>query len=256
MYKVLVVEDEASLRRGLIRFIPWEEYGCTICGEAQSGVEGLARIRELRPDIVFTDLKMPSMGGLEMLRLSKEEFTYEAVVISGYGEFDYARQAMAVGTADFLLKPLERQELIRVVQKLVDRLDRARDTGAPPPPQALADLGEESSRYTREAAAYIARHYQEKLSVGGIARQLQLSADHLNRIFKKDMGVTVHDYLTSFRIRKACGLLRQGPGIKVYEVADLVGFGEYKYFHRVFTKEMGVSPSEYKKQKGSAHGGK
>ena len=230
MYKVLVVEDEASLRRGLIRFIPWEEYGCTICGEAQSGVEGLARIRELRPDIVFTDLKMPSMGGLEMLRLSKEEFTYEAVVISGYGEFDYARQAMAVGTADFLLKPLERQ--------------------------ALADLGEESSRYTREAAAYIARHYQEKLSVGGIARQLQLSADHLNRIFKKDMGVTVHDYLTSFRIRKACGLLRQGPGIKVYEVADLVGFGEYKYFHRVFTKEMGVSPSEYKKQKGSAHGGK
>jgi Response regulator containing CheY-like receiver domain and AraC-type DNA-binding domain len=237
MYKVLVVEDELILRRGFISFIPWEEYGCTICGSAKNGKEGLSLIRELRPDIVFADLKMPVMSGLEMIAHSKAEYAYSAVIISGYSDFEYVREALKIGVSDYLLKPVGRDELINVLQKLLRSLN-SEETQLP-----VKSL----SPYIGQALQFIAQNYQNRISVQDVAAHLELSTDHLSRLFKKEIDQTVHEYLTDFRVRKACEFLSAGRNLKVYEVAELVGFADYKYFHVVFTKHLGLSPMAYKK---------
>jgi two-component system response regulator YesN len=241
MYKVLVVEDEAILRKGFIDFIPWEQFNCTVCGSAKDGLDGLEAIRKFEPDIVFTDLKMPRMNGLDMLFDSKEEYGYEAVIISGYGEFEYARKALLVSVADYLLKPVDRNQLKKVLEKLVEKLNR-KQGGIQP--CIFPDT--DASCYTVQCIRYIAQNYQNPVSVSDIAGALQLSEDYLGHVFKKDTGKSLHEYLINFRINKARELLKDRPELKVYQVANLTGFREYKYFHQVFAGMTGYSPSQYK----------
>jgi two-component system response regulator YesN len=242
MYKVLVVEDEAILRRGFIDFIPWEQFYCTVCGSAKDGLEGLELIRKLEPDIVFTDLKMPRMDGLNMLFNSKEQYGYEAVIISGYSEFEYARKALLARVEDYLLKPVDRDQMKAVLKKLVDKLNTKQGGNTPPD----ISLGAEVSPYTVQCIRYIAQNYQNPISVSDIAGVLCLSEDYLGHVFKKDTGKSPHEYLINFRITKAKELLKDKPELKVYQVANLTGFKEYKRFHQVFTGMTGYSPSQYK----------
>ena len=97
MLKVLLVEDENLIRRGLQYKMDWTEVNCVVVGEAATGQEGLTQIKALRPDIVITDIRMPDMDGLEMLREGRAVCPFHAIIISGYGEFDYAQQAIRLG---------------------------------------------------------------------------------------------------------------------------------------------------------------
>ena len=97
MYKVLIVEDEDIIRKGLMFMVNWQQAGCVVAGEAADGLEGLEKIRETRPDIVIVDINMPVMDGLEMLEKSIQEYGYDAIIVSGYSEFEYARKAITLG---------------------------------------------------------------------------------------------------------------------------------------------------------------
>lgn len=233
MISVLIVEDEQILRRGLVRQVNWERCGCIVCGEAKNGQEGLQMMRSLRPQIVITDVRMPLMDGLEMLRQGKAECGCEAVILSGFGEFEYARSAMALGVADYLLKPVDLAQLEDVVARLTKRIAQK--------------AGPEASSLTRQAADYIAAHLAEDLTAAQVAQALGVSPDHLSRLMKRDWSMPLHEYLTGVRLMTACALLKNSPSLKVYEVAQRVGYPDYKYFHTVFTRHVGVSPSEFKK---------
>ena len=102
MLKVLLVEDEDLIRRGLRFQMDWTAAGCVVADEAASGREGLEKIGLLRPDVVVTDVRMPDMDGLEMLKRGLEVGPFDAIVVSGYGEFDYAQQAIRLGVAEYL----------------------------------------------------------------------------------------------------------------------------------------------------------
>ena len=230
MATVLVVEDEQLLRRGLIRQADWAACGCVVAGEAKNGREGLERIEALRPDLVVTDVKMPVMDGLQMLRESKVRFGYEAIILSGYGEFDYARQALALGVADYLLKPVDLAQLEALLKKLAAKIDR-----------------QEGLSVARRAEEYVLAHLKDELTAAQIADALRLSVGHLNKLVKRDTDLTLHELITKARIDRACALLK-GTSCKVYEAAEQVGYPDYKYFHTVFTKTVGVSPSEYKRR--------
>lgn len=97
MYRVLLVEDEEIIRKGIRYSVPWEECGCSVVGEAENGAVGEEKIAELQPDIVITDITMPVKNGLEMIADTREKFNYIAIILTGYSEFEYAQQA--IGTA-------------------------------------------------------------------------------------------------------------------------------------------------------------
>lgn len=137
MTKILIVDDESLVRRGLESMIPWDRLDCQLVGQAQNGEEGLQKIRELKPDLVFTDVKMPKMDGLQMIRTAAQENLHPVfVILSGYNEFELVRQAMKLGAADYLMKlNLEESELCRLIQDIQQKLQSQAhySTAAEPP---------------------------------------------------------------------------------------------------------------------------
>lgn len=119
MYRVLLVEDEEIIRKGIRYSVPWEECGCSVVGEAENGAAGEEKIAELQPDIVITDITMPVKSGLEMIADTREKFNYIAIILTGYSEFEYAQQAIRNGVSDYVLKPLDMDEMRTALEKAV-----------------------------------------------------------------------------------------------------------------------------------------
>lgn len=123
MFKVLFVDDEPLIREGMVSLIDWENYGYQVIGSAENGKKGLEKIREHQPDLVFVDIQMPGLSGIEMVTLAKNEgFLSKFVVLSGYSEFSYAQQSIQLGMESYLLKPIEEGELVPLIQHLHSKL--------------------------------------------------------------------------------------------------------------------------------------
>ncbi|MCI2035814.1 MAG: response regulator, partial [Oscillospiraceae bacterium] len=119
LLKAYLVDDEC-LERTLLRYsIPWKDYGVEIAGEAGSGKELLAMLQKEQPDILFTDICMPYMDGLALSRAVRERYrNTDSIILSGHGEFDYAKEAICIGVTEYLLKPVDREEVATTLKKI------------------------------------------------------------------------------------------------------------------------------------------
>lgn len=125
MLKVFLVEDESVIREGFRDKIPWEQYGFQLVGEAGDGEMALPMIRKLKPDLLITDIKMPFMDGLSLSEIVKEEFPkIKIIIISGYDDFEYARQAIKAGVDQYLLKPITRTTLRGVLLEMKEKIEQ------------------------------------------------------------------------------------------------------------------------------------
>ena len=248
MLKVLVVEDEEMIRKGIVLAVDWAALDCVVVGEAANGVQALEAVERYDPSLIITDLKMPVMDGLEMLRQLRERGNNAFVIIlTAYDSFAYAQTALRLGAVDFLLKPFHDGELEQAVTRLRQRMDRAGQGGEKgPAPLPLPELKKgDKSKYVLEAMAYIGEHYHEpNIGVAAIAQHLGISEGHLSHTFKKETDYTLLNYLTRYRVHRAMELLRDCR-LKVYEVAEQVGYRDIAYFSATFKKLVGMSPSEY-----------
>lgn len=128
MLKVFLVEDEAIIREGLRDNIPWQQYGYSFVGEASDGEQALPLIRQSRPDVLITDIKMPFMDGLGLSKLVAKELPgTKIIIISGYDDFDYARQAIAIGVEEYLLKPITKAMLIKTLEEVRQKIQSERE---------------------------------------------------------------------------------------------------------------------------------
>ncbi|HKM23031.1 MAG TPA: response regulator, partial [Lachnospiraceae bacterium] len=124
MLKVFLVEDESIVREGLRDNIPWQQYGYQFAGEANDGEMALPLIRKIQPDVLITDIKMPFMDGLALSRIVGQEFpNMKVIIISGYDEFEYARQAIQVGVEQYLLKPITKATLQKVLAEVKKKIE-------------------------------------------------------------------------------------------------------------------------------------
>ena len=124
MLKVLIIDDEPYLREGLKHIVDWKGNGFEICGEAKDGDEGYSKILELKPDIVLLDIQMPGKLGLEILKdVRKNGIEGKFIIISGYSNFKYAKEAIKYGVKEYLLKPIEEDELLEIALKLKKEIE-------------------------------------------------------------------------------------------------------------------------------------
>ena len=124
MLRIFLVEDEFVVREGIKKNISWEEYGYEFCGEASDGELAFPMIQKLKPDIVITDIKMPFMDGLSLSKLIKKEMPWiEIIILSGYSEFEYAKESIHIGVAQYLLKPISGTELLKEVDAVAQRIE-------------------------------------------------------------------------------------------------------------------------------------
>ena len=239
MLKVLIVEDEEMIRKGIVLTVDWAALDCVVVGEASNGLEGLEAARRLEPTLIITDLKMPQMDGIQMLEKLRGmgKNTY-VIILTAYDSFSYIQAALRLEAVDYLLKPFHDGDLEKAVQRVQAKLT--------PKEQALPEPKTGSTnRYVSMAISYIQQHYQEPdISVSSVAQSLNISEGHLSHTFKKETGSTLLGYLTRYRVHKAAELLKDGR-MKVYEVAEQVGYRDIGYFSNTFKKITGKTPSEY-----------
>lgn len=247
-YRVLVVEDEEPIRKGIIFTFPWDRHDCIVIGEAANGLEGLEMILELKPDIVVTDIGMPLMDGLEMLREVGGEVLYSSIIISVYDEFEKARQAIDIGVSNYLLKPLRHAGLAEAVERAKKDLEHRRsyrrmESGNDVSAAVLRLLGEDYSNfYVRRTFRFIEKHYRERIGLSDLVEELQVSANYINKKLKEELNQTFNEFLNRYRIQKSIELMQTGEA-KIYNIAAAVGYSDYKYFITVFKKYVGVPPS-------------
>lgn len=255
MYKILVVEDEDIIRKGLIYMVDWLKVNCVIAGEASDGKEGIEKIKEIKPDIVITDIKMPYKDGIEMLEETIFEHEYETIIISGYSEFEYAKKAIKLNVTEYLLKPIDFEYLYETIEKLTEKIQsknkikEVMNKFSNMQSSEVLDIGYYEkqtfkTKYVRKMIKFIETKYNCKISLEDLSKEINVSSAYLNTKFKEETSYTFNDFLNRYRILQSIALLKQ-ENLKIYEIAEEVGFKDYKYFIEVFKKYIGYSPSKF-----------
>ena len=251
MYRILVVEDEEVIRKGLIRFIDFEKLNCILVGEASNGIEGIACIEKYQPDIVISDINMPIMNGIEMIEQTLD-FNYSTILISGYSEFAYAKKAIRYGVSGYLLKPVDEKELEEVLIEAIEQRQilttykRIQDHQEELRTMNLIQYVEGKDELVNQMLTYVKENYQYKITMEDISRFLNYSESSLNKRFKKEMKLTFIEYLNRYRVQKAINYMKEG-NLTLNRIAEVCGFSEYKYFNVVFRKYTNCKPSQFQK---------
>lgn len=262
MLKVLIVEDEQIIRKGLELAIDWLKLGSVVVGTAENAREGILLIEEKSPDVVLTDICMPGMSGLEMIEEARKKREFYSIVLTGYSEFSYAKQALRSGVTDYLLKPVDEDELKEALDKIRKQIQKNKEYKnieevtknniyTEVKEWKLFEMAEESvDFYVKKVYEIIKERYKEKLSIRIVADELGVSSSFLSRRIKNSLSSTFGDVLNQYRVKQAIHLLKKGD-MRVYEISDELGFSEYKYFCSVFKKYTGATPTEFVKNGGS-----
>ena len=246
MYKVVLVDDEPIIVEGLSRSVEWEKWNCKVVATAHDGLEGRKIIEEVNPDIVFMDICMPEMNGLVMIAAINSQFPdLEVSVLTGFRDFEYAREAIRLGVTRFLLKPSNMDEIEEAISVMCENLKRKGISG-----EQEEETGEKQERVSssvivKNALAYIEENYTQKLTLGEVAEKTYVSQWHLSKLLNRHTGQSFSDLLNHVRVEHAKELLRD-PSLRIGDIAEQVGFLDLAHFSRVFKKQEGVSANEYR----------
>lgn len=231
--KIMIVEDQKIILKGI------EKMFRHFCQDEifpfSDPVEACRKLSLLHPDVIFTDIVMEGLDGLTLLRsASKVLPRCRFVIISGFANFEYARQAIDLKVDSYLLKPIERSALEEVYHKLREALQE------PEPPARKLRISEEALRYIRE-------HSAEKLSIASIAAQVHISPNYLSNIFRKETGASVNEVIRQEQMKAAARLLRD-TDLYLYEISEQLGYKDVKYFSLLFRECYQMTPKAYRQK--------
>ena len=255
MYKVVIIDDEPIIVEGLSKAVPWEKWDCYVAATAESGQSGVEIIQKENPDILFSDIRMPGMDGLAMIAALKSEHPHmQIAILTGFRDFEYAREAIRLGVTRFLLKPSKMEELEEAVSVMVQNLSHMKERTEDG--KAVQEEPEETaagSFIAQNAVKYIEENYMEKLKLSDVADHLYVSQWHLSKILNQHVEKSFSDILNQPRIEKAKELLWE-PSLRIGDIAEKVGFLDMAHFSRVFKKFTGLSANEFRNQMKSEKG--
>lgn len=252
MYKVYVVDDAVLVRKEIVLTTPWDELGCVVVGEAEDGRSALEEIVELQPDIIITDIKMTYLDGLEMIQqLKAKGIEAEFIVISAYSEFEYALQAIKLEVQDYILKPISDEELYATILKSIERIkekNNFKQIILSRKDDLLHEFDNKNlNTHLRKAIEYVETHYSRELVIKDVANYLSISDSYLGKLFKTEINTTFVEFVTRTRIYKSVELLKN-KNMPIYEIAERVGYKDYRYYSMIFKKWTGLTPKEYQKK--------
>lgn len=236
--RVLLVDDEIMIREGFKRLFDWAAHDCEVVGEAADGMESLSRIDALCPDIVIMDINIPIMNGLKVIQLSRIKHPETAyVIVSGYDDFSYCREALRLQITDYILKPVNYDEFGSCIDNLKISLF---ERGVTHSDSALEE------RTINQLTRYLQEHLSEEISLSVLADEFHLSAQYISQLFKSEIGVNFLTYLTNIRMENAKKLLL-ATSLPISDISERSGYGDYRVFTKAFKKSEGVTPSQYRR---------
>lgn len=272
MYNVLLVDDEDLDLEALRRFIPWDQLNMKVVRAMNSAISAAKYITQAELDVLITDIRMPQMSGLELAKLAQERNkSIRIIFISGYEDFTYAKQALSLNACSYILKPVNDEEVYEALVKVKELLDHEQsqkktekaymeivqhlgtDRVAPLSDIKHNHMDLNKKQYTKnqklaqEIINYIHKHLHEVITLRNAANSFSYTPNYLGFMFKEETGVTFTDYVIQARLLKAQELLTDS-NLKIYEIADKVGYRNLNYFSKQFKDSFGVSPLEFRRQ--------
>ena len=252
MLKVMIVEDEAAIRKGLKSLVEEVIGGFTVVAEAGDGKEALQIIERVLPDLLVTDIRMGQMNGIEMIKRIRDNHPeLPIVIISGYADFEYAKQALKYRVTDYILKPVDRVELAQILKRLKKEIDdvkvEKKQKAAINQNIDVINAGREERQIIRKVKELVNEKLGDELSLQYIADQVHLNHQYLSYLFKTETGCNFSDYVTNARMENAKKLLKE-TSLKIYEVANMCGYSNSKHFMLVFKQLVGITPTEYREK--------
>lgn len=236
--KLMIVEDEQRARRGLKNIILSVSSEHEIVAEAANGLNALELIKTLKPDVVFTDIKMPYMDGLTLIReVRKLGIETKFIIITAYEEFDYARQAITLGVTQYLVKPLIMEDIQEALATLEEKGEVEVET-------RLGERYPDAHPIIIRALKIIESSYSETLNQKELASELGISPEYFCSLFSKNVGESFVKFLRNYRIEIAKSLYSHSD-IPKEEVPYRVGFTDEKYYSRIFKEVTGMSVGTY-----------
>jgi two-component system, response regulator YesN len=252
MKTILIVDDEPRTRQGLAKTLDKWAKGNFQIRTASNGEEAMEIIKVNKVHILITDIRMPEITGLQLLKLVKEQNIHPIIiVISAYSEFEYAQEALRLGVINYLLKPISKKALVEAVEAAVEAVEKQERTETI---EKVVDKklvtagGQDFSNRTpiREAIDYINLNLKNELSQKEVAEHVHLNASYLSVLFKEHVKMTFSEYLTRRRIQRAKDLLIS-TNLPINEIAEESGYRTAKYFIKIFKELEGMTPSAYRK---------
>ncbi len=242
-FRVIIAEDEKLIAKNIAKHIEEENPCFRVCGIYSNGEDALEAVRQQTPDVVFTDISMPVMTGLELASdIYHTMNNVKCVIITGYADFEYAKEALHYGVTDYLLKPVDREELHKVLKELELSLSGLYDN-------ARTDGGQEQSLTPEEIVRlvedYVQANYAEDLDLNTIAQNLGFSSSYLTKVFNKVENTTPSKYIRNYRMGIAKQLMNDKK-MTLQQVAAAVGYNDPFHFSRSFKQTIGMTPSEYR----------
>lgn len=240
--KVIVADDERLIANNIAHRIEQTNAAFEVVARAGTGAEALELAREMLPDVVFSDIKMPEMDGIELIsRLRALNPAILCVIVSGYNDFEYTRGAIRNSAVDYLLKPVNPDELKQLLGQLEATMLAREQQIVPRREASPAELVDNVLIYLRE-------NYDKPIDFSAIADMQAISSSYLTRLFHDRVGTSPSKYLTDYRMSMARKLLVDSQ-LSVKEIAERVGYPDPFHFSKSFKNLFGVSPAQYREGK-------
>lgn len=235
---MLLVDDEIMIREGFKKLFDWEAHECVVVGEAADGMEAITKIDEEQPDIVIMDINIPIINGLKVIQLSRVKYPSMAfVIVSGYDDFSYCREALRLQITDYILKTVNYEEFGSCIDRLKISLYNNEVKEKPVVKKERVITG---------ITKYMQEHLSEDVSLHILSEEFHLNSQYISQLFKNEIGVNFLTYLTNIRMEHAKKLLLSSS-LSIAEVSEQSGYGDYRVFTKIFKKSEGITPSQYRR---------
>lgn len=249
MNRILIVEDEKMIRYGIYVMvensgIPYEELK-----ECRNGKEAVELLAQQRFDLVLTDIKMPVMDGIGLSEWIQNNLEQDErpllVAISGYTDFEYAKGMLKANALDYILKPVDREELSKVLWRAQNIIREKRGDDSGGESDGKKELTFVNRKKMQEAEDYIRKNFRRPVDMVEVSNYVSMNYTMFSSEFKKYAGCNFSTFLKRLRIEKAKKLLC-GTDMKMNEICMEVGFEDARRFAKVFKEETGMIPRLYR----------
>lgn len=267
--KAVIVDDESYIVHYLLNMFAWEDFGFREVYPSTNPQQVKDMIEREKIDLLISDIRMPEISGLDLLRyISQEKQNTKVLLLSGYSEFEYAREAIRYGASDYLLKPIMKEELGEAISAILTELNmdnstelsHASDENWGGITKAEDEIQTDCINYEQGQSSkimgtiqeYIKQHLSSDLSLAELSDVVHLHPVYLSRLYKQETGEKISTYIVNTRMNKAAELLIQ-TDLRVADITKEVGYHKIQYFIQLFKNQFGETPQQYRRKFSGYH---
>ncbi|REE56292.1 helix-turn-helix protein [Paenibacillus taihuensis] len=252
MYKLLIVDDEPQILEGMKRTLDWGKYGFDTIETCETYEGAISKAVDFMPDLAIFDVCIGKMRGYDAIhKLNELRLQSNYIIMSGYGEFQYALEAIRCGAKDYLLKPVDRTKLQTVVEKIIvedlhgtvegaDRDDLDKDP-------VLGVRYDSLSKLTNRILLMVKAEYSQNMNLKSVAERFRMNGTYLGQLFLKETQMKFSEYLMAYRMLRAKERI-QSTDEKIVSIALSVGYPNLNYFYSHFHAYFDKSPSDLRRK--------